>query len=163
MAQEHLATALALSVMTPDLWRSSRPVPNGRKVLLACARDNHHSVGLQMVADAFSLAGWDVNFLGANVPSDALVKYAMEWKPDLVALSASLPEHVRELKIAITQLGRALAEGCPPILVGGQGFDGAQIAADACDPAILISDPEMAVRTGELACMRQPLLNSATR
>jgi diguanylate cyclase (GGDEF)-like protein/PAS domain S-box-containing protein len=154
VAQEHLATALALSVMAQGVCSSPAPARNGRKVLLACLRDNHHAVGLQMVADAFSLAGWDVSFLGTNVPGDALVKHAMQMKPDLVALSASLPEHVRELRLAIDQLREAFAGTCPPILVGGQGFNASKLAADDWDGVILVSDPAAAVVAGDLACTR---------
>lgn len=154
VAQEHMATSIALSLRAHALWRSPAPVPNGRKVLLACVRGNHHAVGLQMVADAFILAGWDVSFLGANVPSRALVKHAMHWKPDLLALSASLPEHVRELRIATEQLRAAFAGTCPPILVGGQGVIVSDFPADERDGTILVSDPEAAVIAGEQACRR---------
>lgn len=157
VAQEHLATALALSVMAQGLRRSPAPVPNGRKVLLACVRDNHHAVGLQMVADAFTLAGWDVHFLGANVPSDAVVEHALQWRPDLLALSATLPEHVRELRITADQLRNALGGACPPILVGGQGFNAAEFSAEEWGGAILVSDPEAAVIAGARACMPEAI------
>ena len=157
VAQEHVATALALSVMAQVLWRSPAPERNGRKVLLACVHGNHHAVGLQMVADAFTLAGWEINFLGASVPSDALVKHALQWRPDVLALSATLPEHVRELKIATEQLRGAFAGSCPPIMVGGQGFNASQLHADDLNGAFLVSDPETAVIAGDLACTRAAL------
>ncbi len=152
VAQEHMATSLALSLRAQALWRSPSPSPNGRKVLLACVRYNQHAVGLQMVADAFTLAGWCVNFLGANVPGDALVTHAVQWSPDLIALSAGLPEQVRELKIATDQLRLAFAGTCPPIMVGGQGFNTAEFRAGDWDGVMLVTDPEAAVIAGELAC-----------
>ena len=72
-----------LSVMTMGLLRSPPPAPIDRRVLLACVAGNHHAVGLRMVADAFQLAGWDVQYLGANVPTAALVRQAAEWNPTL--------------------------------------------------------------------------------
>ena len=69
VAKEHMATAIALSVMTMGLLRSPPPAAIDRRVLLACVAGNHHAVGLRMVADAFQLAGWDVQYLGADVPT----------------------------------------------------------------------------------------------
>ena len=154
IAQEHLATALSQSVMAEALLRSPAPERNGKKVLLACIQGNHHALGMQMVADAFTLAGWHVNFLGANVPTHVVIEHAKEWGADLLGLSASLPEHVRELSIATDELRRALGERCPPIMVGGQGFDALQAHFDHDEASQWVSDPRAAVIAGELACMR---------
>ncbi|MEO6155407.1 MAG: EAL domain-containing protein, partial [Thermomonas sp.] len=152
VAQEHVATAVALSVMSRDLARSTAADPCGKKVLLACVNGNHHEVGLQMVADAFTLAGWEVNFLGANVPGDALIEHARHWCPDLLGLSASLPEHVRELSLLVDGLRLALQEKCPPILVGGLGLSVAWLASGHAGATTWISDPQAAVAAGEQLC-----------
>jgi methanogenic corrinoid protein MtbC1 len=57
-----------------------------------------------MVADAFLIAGWEVQFLGANVPTTSLIRQTAEWKPDLIGLSVSLPQQVRVAKAVIVQL-----------------------------------------------------------
>ena len=100
VAQEHLATAIAQSVMTLGLARSELPASNGKQVLLACVEGNNHAVGLQMVADAFQFAGWEVQFLGANVPTDALIRHLDQLKPDLLGLSVAFAQQlyvVREI------------------------------------------------------------------
>lgn len=140
--------------MAGGLWVSPAPARDGRKVLLACLRDNHHAVGLQMVADAFIIAGWDVNFLGSNVPTDALVKHVMQWQPDILALSASLPEHVRDLKVVSDQLREAFTENCPHILVGGQGFNPLRFNADAWEGVTFVHNADAAVAAADLACKR---------
>ena len=43
VAKEHMATALALSIMTVGLLRSPPPAAIDRRVLLACVAGNHHS------------------------------------------------------------------------------------------------------------------------
>ena len=161
VAQEHLATSLALSVMGKGLWHTPIPAPNGRKVMLACVRDNHHLIGLQMVSDAFVLAGWEAHFLGANVPADALVDHVVQWQPDVLALSAALPEHVRELWSVVEQLRRVLDDTCPPILVGGQGFHSTCAAPDQWDGVFLVTNPEEAVVIGEK--VTEPLVHPAAR
>ena len=119
VAQEHMATAIARSVMTAGLLRARPPAPNHKKVLLACVDGNNHDIGLRMVADAFSLAGWDVQYLGANVPTPALVQQAVDWRPDLIGLSVSFPQQLRVVREVIAQLTERAGDGRPPVIVGG--------------------------------------------
>lgn len=123
VAEEHLATAIAQAVMTMGLLRSPVPDMAGRRVLLACVAGNHHAVGLHMVADAFQLAGWDVRYLGANVPGPAIVQLAAEWKADLVGLSASFAQQLRSVKDTIALLRESMGDGGPAVIVGGLAFN----------------------------------------
>ena len=72
-----------------------------------------------MVADAFLLAGWDIQYLGANVPTPELVKQVVAWQPDLVGLSVSFPQQLKVIKDAIEQMKLQMGDQCPPIIVGG--------------------------------------------
>ena len=83
VAQEHIASAIVQLAMTAGLLRSQPPPMVGKRVLLACVAANNHAIGLRMVSDAFQLAGWEVQYLGADVPTSALVGQVVEWKPDL--------------------------------------------------------------------------------
>ncbi len=119
VAQEHMATALVQSVMTVGLLRSPPPALINKHALLACVSGNDHAIGLRMVADALQLDGWDVQYLGANVPTPALVAQAMEWKPDLVGLSVSFPQQLPMVKQIIAQLGQHLGSARPAVIIGG--------------------------------------------
>jgi methanogenic corrinoid protein MtbC1 len=119
VAVEHMATAIVHSVMTAGLLRSPPPARNDKRILLACVEGNEHSVGLRMVTDAFQLSGWDVQYLGANVPNSALIKQAMLWKPDLIGLSVSFPNQLSVAKLVITKLRNCFGDHCPAIMIGG--------------------------------------------
>jgi methylmalonyl-CoA mutase cobalamin-binding domain/chain len=120
VATEHIASAVAQSVMTMGFQRSStRSTANSKRVLLACAEGNHHAMGLRMVADAFALDGWDVQYLGANVPAAALVRHAIESRVDLVCLSLSFAQQLKAVKEIISQLAEQLADKRPRVVVGG--------------------------------------------
>jgi len=128
VAQEHLATALSTTMMSDGLQRSVPAAPNGRKVLLACVEGNQHSVGLQMVADAFLLDGWDVQYLGAGVPPGAIVAQATRFRPDLIGLSVSFAHQLDQVKVVMRRL--AAMPGRPPVLLGGLAINQfAQLAA----------------------------------
>lgn len=119
VAQEHLATATAQTVITQSLV--SQPAAEARResVILACVEGNHHALGLRMVADAFELAGWLVTYLGANTPARFLCEMARESRPNVIGLSAALPQHLRAARTTIAALRSTFGDDCPRILLGG--------------------------------------------
>lgn len=119
VAQEHMATAMVQALMTVGLLRSEPPAAISRRVLLACVAGNDHAVGLRMVADAFQLGGWDVHYLGANVPTVSLIAHVSEWKPDLVGLSMSFAQQLPTVKAIIAQLAERFGNERPAVMVGG--------------------------------------------
>jgi len=131
VAQEHMATAIVQSVMTLGLLRTQPPPMNGKRVLLACVEGNSHAIGLRMVSDGFQLAGWDVQFLGANMPSAALVGQVVEWRPDLVGLSVSFPQQLRVVKDVIARLDKHFGGARPAVIIGGLAINRFSQLADA--------------------------------
>jgi len=157
VAQEHMATAIVQLVMTMGLLRSPPPPMIGRRVLLACVAGNDHAIGLRMVCDAFQLAGWDVQYLGANVPTPALVLQVGEWKPDLVALSVSFPQQLRVVKDVIAHLGAG--DTRPAVIIGGRainrfnqlaGMVGADAYRDNAQAAVAYANQSSIVRTPDV-------------
>lgn len=119
VAQEHLATAIAQSLMTGQLLKCTVPASNGRSVLLACVEGNMHSVGAQMVADGFVLAGWSVQYLGASVPTNALLRHVEEYRPDLLGLSVAFPQHLHVVKEIVSGLMQSPSGTRPSVMIGG--------------------------------------------
>lgn len=119
VAQEHMATAIAHAVISASLEQHSLPPPIGHHIILACVEGNHHALGLRMVADAFEVQGWDVTYLGANVPTRALVDMVTTEQPDLLGLSVSFPQQLGTVRTIIAQLNAHLPDARPPVLVGG--------------------------------------------
>lgn len=133
VAQEHLATAIAQSVMTHGLAHCEFLASNGKQVLLACVEGNNHAVGLQMVADAFQVAGWEVQFLGANVPTKALVRHVGQFKPDLLGLSVSFAQQLQVVRGIISQLTQAHGTARPPVIIGGLAINQFNSLANVLD------------------------------
>jgi MerR family transcriptional regulator, light-induced transcriptional regulator len=132
VAQEHLATATTQSLLARLAERLDGGAPRrDRRVLVACAEGELHSIGVRMVADFLEADGWDVLFVGALSPPTAVADLAAAQRVDVVALSAALAQRVPEIVRAVEAL-RAL-ETVPVIAVGGQAFGG---------------DGDVAMRTG---------------
>jgi MerR family transcriptional regulator, light-induced transcriptional regulator len=120
IADEHLATAITHRVMASAYGSSFGRAPSrpGR-IMLAAVEGQRHALGLRMAADVLELAGYEVNYLGADVPSDALVEAVESRRPDLVGLSSTLAPEPTALLAPLSKLRGRFPD--MPILVGGHG------------------------------------------
>ncbi|MGZ3445561.1 MAG: cobalamin B12-binding domain-containing protein [Myxococcaceae bacterium] len=120
VAQEHQATAVSQLALAHLYQQSIRRPSVGRSVLVACVEGEMHDVGARICADVLDLHGFDVRFLGADVPTDCLISFAERTQPSLVALSVTLPTHLGTAHGAVEAL-RARTK--MPIAVGGRALD----------------------------------------
>ena len=120
VAEEHLATAVCHRVLTrlyPGLLRRARR--DGGAVVVAAVQGEHHVLGLRMVADVFEGDGFDVSFLGADVPEGALLAWVREHRPIAVALGVTMPLGAVTLARQVLDLRELDPE--LQVIVGGQG------------------------------------------
>lgn len=148
IAQEHLATAIAQSVMVQGLLKSEPGPCNGQKALLACVEGNQHAVGLQMVADAYQFAHWDVCYLGANVPTTALIHHVGVSKPALLGPSVSFPHQLRVVKDIMARLNNAFGTERPLVIIGGLAINNFPDLADKLGADTWSPDAAAAVTAG---------------
>jgi methanogenic corrinoid protein MtbC1 len=94
-----------------------RPV-NGRRVLVACVEGEQHDMGARMGADFLEMAGFDVHFLGANVPTRELVEAVARERPDLLGLSVTMYFSLPSLQRSV-QAVRNVAATLPILVAGG--------------------------------------------
>ncbi len=118
VADEHLATAIAERSLAMVFEAMSGKTTDRRgRVLLAAVEGEHHVLGLRMTCDALSAAGFDVVYLGADVPEDSLFKAVERHHPQAVCLTATLPAGAR----AIVAASRRLLSRHPALLVVAGG------------------------------------------
>ncbi|HEY7716969.1 MAG TPA: cobalamin-dependent protein [Candidatus Binatia bacterium] len=123
VADEHLATQIVLRHL--DRLSSLFSWQDGRapfRVLVACVEGERHYIGARMFTDLCLSHGWSAEFLGPDVPNDALVDTVKKRAPHVVALSATMAqgsEHMRRLTGELSALAPA-----PTILWGGQAIAG---------------------------------------
>ncbi|MCW8885508.1 MAG: B12-binding domain-containing protein, partial [Motiliproteus sp.] len=119
VAQEHLATAISQNALARAFIRSEFEAPNGRTALLSCVEGNHHQLGLRMVSDALETKGWEVNYLGADTPTNDLIKHIDKVSPDTLALSVSMPYQLLELTKLTEIINSNFAGKAPVVIIGG--------------------------------------------
>jgi len=90
--------------------------------VVTCAADEYHQVGGRIVADTLELLGWSVHFVGAGAPLGELSALVRRHRPQLVAMSVSIEDHLPGAERAI----EAVRAEDPEVLVvvGGQAFAG---------------------------------------
>ncbi|WP_161569276.1 cobalamin B12-binding domain-containing protein [Candidatus Oscillochloris fontis] len=166
VAQEHLATAIVERQMG-EMHPMFRPKqPRSHTMVLGCVPDEWHRVGLRMVADFFEADGWDVHYLGANVPVKDLVGLARESHADLVGLSAEMIFNVPRVSEFVQALDQAGLSGIP-IIAGGMPFIVQHDLAQALNLRGSAPNAEQAVRlaheiVGTRSSPPSPLMLAAT-
>lgn len=111
----------------------------GPKVVIACPTEEAHDIGARMVADLFTLCGFQVTYFGASTPVEDIVESIEAIRPKFVGLSVTNIYNLAAVRRTI-ELIVALRrkEGLDlRILVGGNAFErnpglGKEMGADEC-------------------------------
>ena len=126
--REHVRSSIVrtiLEVTYPYMLRErdAKGVPKkGLTVAVLCPPEELHEIGPRMVADFFSLSGYDVTFVGANTPIDTFIAAVREIKPRYVAISVTNYYNLIALRRAIARIREVAPEGTE-LIVGGRAFE----------------------------------------
>jgi methanogenic corrinoid protein MtbC1 len=147
-AEEHYcaqATEMVLALLSAYFEGERK-----RKAVVGfCVSNEQHEIGIRLLMDCFSLHGWDAVSFGSNVPHANIENILLTWKPDVVAISATMTYHLNDVKAAVAAVRRAKVPNAPRILVGGRPFlicadlwkrVGADLSAHSCSEAVVCID-----------------------
>jgi len=121
VAQEHLATAIVARVMLAGSARMVSDCCKGKAVIV-CAPGELHELGLRMITDLLEQDGWQVDFLGANLPVVELLQYLRSCSPHFVGIGVSLPFNLDSAREGIEAIHQELDLKQIKIMVGGPAF-----------------------------------------
>lgn len=85
--QEHFASALAIRRLETMVASTPPPTRTGR-ILAICPPEERHTFGLLLVVLLLRRSGWDVIYLGANVPMVRLEATLTAANPHLIVMAA---------------------------------------------------------------------------
>lgn len=123
VAEEHRATAIALAAMARLRERFRPETRANRRVVAVTPAGDLHEVGLRAVADSFAMAGWEVDYLGANVPHHDVVRILAAQPADLLAISVGSPLHLRSAAELIAAVAAEPELAGIPVVIGGAALD----------------------------------------
>jgi DNA-binding transcriptional MerR regulator len=116
--QEHFASTLAIRRLEALVMAAPPPTRPGR-ILAACPPQEEHVFGLLLVTFLLRRRGWEVVYLGANVPSQRLETTVAATHPQLVILGAQ-----RLLSAAtLLEVAHLLQQEDVPLAYGGHIFN----------------------------------------
>ena len=119
IAQEHMATAISHLSLAALFERARVAAPVDKKIVIACVEGELHDLPARLVSDLLEIDGFEVRFLGANVPHDDLVAMVRDERPALVGLSVTMSFNLPALREAVARL-RVVTDA--PIFVGGHAL-----------------------------------------
>lgn len=116
--QEHFASELAIRRIESLLTASPAPT-RFERISIACPPEEEHTFGPLLLTLFLRRRGWDVLYLGANVPIARLKATINTVKPELVVLTA------QQLITAanLLEMGQVLAAVRVPLAYGGYIFN----------------------------------------
>ncbi len=120
IATEHFASAFIRGILM-NLLQAFPIYSAAPSILVGCAPEEFHEIAPLMLSVLLRREGYQVEFLGPDLPVDDLVLYAGDIKPDMIILSASFERTAQPL----LQMQAMLDElpGKPKLGYGGRYFN----------------------------------------
>jgi methanogenic corrinoid protein MtbC1 len=128
--EEHVRTSIIRTVIEccyPHLMQSRRAAMGERtrgRAIIVCPPEEYHELGARMVADLFTLCGFEVTFIGANTPQTDILEAVACAHAAFAGVSVAAKYNLVAARRTIQQLVdlRKTSGGECRIVVGGQAF-----------------------------------------
>jgi len=126
------AVGEAMDILKPIL--EALNVETKGKFAIATVKGDIHDIGKNIVAILLKGAGYEVNDLGSDVPTEKIVEFIREEKPEYLGLSALLTTTMTEMGVVIEALKDNGLRDKVKVLIGGAAVSdeyAQEIGADA--------------------------------
>ncbi len=126
------AVGAAMDILKPHLEASN--VESKGKFVIATVKGDIHDIGKNIVATLLKGAGYEVNDLGTDVPTEKIVQVIQEDNPNYLGLSALLTTTMLEMGEVIKALEENNLRDKVKVLIGGAAVSdeyAEEIGADA--------------------------------
>lgn len=110
VAAEHLATAVTQFVLAQTYGHLKFPKQNKGNLILTGVQNELHQVGSNMVADVLESHGWNVHFLGSNLPSSSILDAIHNHHANVVGISTTMVFNIPQTKDLIRQIRQATTQ-----------------------------------------------------
>jgi methanogenic corrinoid protein MtbC1 len=92
------------------------------RIVLATVPGEQHLFGLLMLEEFFRRDGWEVECLPGVNRAD-LIEAVRQCRPEAVGISASVDDHLDDLRVLIADMRAAVQDRSLVVMVGGRCFD----------------------------------------
>ena len=98
VAEEHMATAVAQNVIATLQTKATNKTGQRGRAIITAATNEQHELGSRIAAHVFENDGWEVIYLGANMPLSDLTHLARRVRPRFIGISVAMPYHLQHVK-----------------------------------------------------------------
>jgi len=136
VAQEHIAASAVSRVMAHIHMQFDTADHLKGDVVVSTGANEFHQIGARMVSDLMENAGWNVRFLGADIPKDSLGEMLDQINPFIVALSVTMDYNVDKVREMVRYIKSKDRWSGIKIMIGGLAINNDpslhhQLGADA--------------------------------
>lgn len=136
ISQEHLASSLLHSIITEIMRGVSHP-ENAPRILVATPAGDRHAIGAAMVGASAAVEGWNVTYLGADLPVAEIASAAIAARVQIIALSIVYVDNSERVLADLRLLRRRLPVEIS-LIVGGGGL--AALGAELLQTGLIVSE-----------------------
>jgi MerR family transcriptional regulator, light-induced transcriptional regulator len=120
IAVEHYATQFCMQHLM-SMMAAAAPPSHPGSIVAACAPGEMHQVGLLMLVVMLRWRGWDVKYLGPDLPLDRLEEALRPLRPQVLMFSANRVETAKKLE-QLPEIIEKFPSPHPIVVLGGQAF-----------------------------------------
>lgn len=117
--KEHLATEISKVVLDNYKMNFSPTTPNNKKIIAFTPGAETHSMGLKIVSDFLEQQGYNILFLGTNIPNRSIINAIRDEDPYAICLSVTMRYHIESAKNIISSIKNTFKKQSPLIIIGG--------------------------------------------
>ncbi len=115
IATEHVASNIA-QTLVKIIMEGVSVSANKKKILICVPVGEEHHLGCDVLETYLSIKGFKVYNMGTSIPTESIINFIENNKPDIVFISITLPDNIS----AGQRLVRKINNECKiPILIGG--------------------------------------------
>ena len=122
VSHEHLATSLIMRIMSSLYEDYVLRTPEKYKIVMAASLNEFHEIGARIAADFLEMHGYDIRYLGSNIPVDDLIEILKDERPSVLGLSVSMSYNIGALIDVIKAIRNVQELSKMKIMVGGYAF-----------------------------------------
>lgn len=129
VATEHICSNAAHTLVKIINEKASRKSfenkkASATKILLCTPEGEYHSLGCMVIESFLKIKGYTVFNIAPSVPSQSIITFVADYRPDLIMISITLPENFSAANRLVNKLLNSNSKkDSPYILVGGIGLE----------------------------------------
>ncbi|HCX64086.1 MAG TPA: hypothetical protein DHN33_02595 [Eubacteriaceae bacterium] len=150
--REHIRSGILRSVIESlyPVILEQRSHATGKKAVVLCPDGEFHEMGARVVADYFTLLGYDSIFIGNSTPKESVVDAINYFSPDILAFSVTNYYNLHALQKTVEWIKNRY-ETPPLLLAGGNAVYRNRTFVEDLEVTVIqqFKDLEQALKGGE--------------